>query len=304
MPQCTVADVLTKAMSVLGDPQGEVTQEIFDDFGTSYLDLLQLLMKISSPEVTREVYFTVKANTGIIDPRSLGVPDFAEPVQLWERSPVASIGVVSLTDGTPISVTFASPPPSSQVELQGVVGVPGWVNRDWWLTPTGGNTATLNGSVTCGSDGTGGVAMYSQSPFRPMVLSDTSPFAGSQVLGSALGSYVWENGFIYVPAANVDIQVWIEYLINAAPPTSGEIGLVEGRELNFLAYATAAYFAPKRAIPQGPDITMRAFGESGLPDGTGGMLRALIVPILHQQQNLPRRSGKFRPRRTPFPFLA
>lgn len=291
-------------MSVLGDPNGEITQEIFDDFGTAYLDLLQLLMKISSPEVTREVYFTVKANTGVIDPRSLGVVDFAEPTQLWERAPVSSVAVVSLTDGTPISITLASPPPSSQIELQGIVGVPGWVNRDWWITPTGGNTCTLNGSVTCGSNGTGGVAMFSNSPFSPMARQDTAPFAGTQQLGSTLGYYVWENGFIYVPACNNDIQVWIEYLINATPPTSGDIGLVEGRELNALAYATAAYFAPKRAIPQGPQIKMDAFGESGRPNGSGGMFRELIIPILQEQQNTPRRSGKFRPRRTPFPFIA
>lgn len=303
MADCTVADVLTKAQSVLGDPDGEITQELVDDYGTTYGDLMACLMKISSPEVTREVYYTVPANTGVIDPSSLGVTDFGEPQQMWERGNVSSVNVTGFTDGTPITITLAASVSSAQIELNGIQGVPDWVNRDWYITPAGGNNYTLNGSVACGSAGTGGTAMFSADSFIKMFNQDVMPMAGPPVVGSVLGFWRWTNGKIYVPGANEPRQVWIEYLADDTPPASGPIGLCQGRELNFLAYGTAARFAPKRQIVMGPQIGQWAYGPSGEPDGSGGMLRELLVPIMQQQAQLPMRMGLFRRRRTQFPFI-
>ncbi len=193
MPEITVADVITKAMSVLGDPSGEVTQEIVDDFGTSYLDVMNVYEKIGAPDILRDIYYTVPENTGAISADSL-VDDFGEPFQLWERGNVSTAAITSTTDGTPITVTFAGAVPSPpQLELQGIQGVPSWVNRDWFITVTGASTCTLNGSVLCGSDGTGGTAQWSNENFTRMVPSGPTPLAGPNLAQAAFGIWRWQD---------------------------------------------------------------------------------------------------------------
>lgn len=309
MSICQVSDVITKAAALLGDSLGQITSGIFDDFGTTYGDLINCLNKIAVPTIVREVYYTLPAFTTVIDPASLGVTDFAQPQQMWERGNVATAAITSFNGTpTPMVVTFATgTPPSAQVELTGIIGnggatMPTWVNRDWYITKTGSNTASLNGSVTCGISGTGGTVAWSSDTFVPMYTMDYTPMAGPQNPASILGTWRWENGRIYVPAANVPRQVWIQYIASPNPPASGPIGLCDGRELNFLAFGTAARFAPKLQMVMGPQLMATAYGDSGDADGSGGLLRELLVPQMLQNQNVQRRSGLFRRRRTGGPM--
>lgn len=299
MADCQVSDVIAKAIAVLGDELGQITQGIFDDYGTSYLDVINLLNKISAPEITRETYYTVPANTTVLFPSLLGVTDFAEPQKLEERGNVSSAAVTSVTGTYPVTVTFPGPVPAApQIELSGVANVPSWINRDWYITVTGSNTATLNGAVMpTGFSGTGGSASWSVDTFVLMYDRDYEPFAGPNVARDVLGYWNWQNGKIYFPAASTPRQIWIQYLASPVAPASGPIGLCGGRELNFLAYGTAARFAPKRNMPQGPQLASWAYGPSGEADGSGGMLRDLINPIMLQNQGVQRRSKLFRRRR-------
>lgn len=309
MADCSVADVLTNAMSILGDSFGEVTQEIQNDFQTAYGDLMACLIKLNSQEVQREVYYTLPANTNVVFPSSLGVTDFAEPQQVWERGNVQSLAVASTTDGTPITVTLSAPGTPGQtgarVELNGIQGVPGYVNRDWFITVLNSTQFTLNGSVACGSNGTGGSCMTSVSGWLPMANMDVTPLgAAIAAQGNILGSWRWTDNAIYVPGALEDRQLWIEYLADETAPVSGVIGLCDGRELNFLSYATAARFAPKRQLVMGPYCQQTAYGPTGEPDGSGGMLRQLLIPIWKQRQQLPREQGRYRRRRSFIPVTS
>ncbi len=304
MSSCTVGDCITLAQSLLGDSLGQLTADIMQDFGSAYNDLINQANTLGLPAIVREVYKTVDPLTTVIDPASLGITDFAQPSQLWQRQNVSTLAITSLNGMvTPMVVTFSGPVPASgQVELTGMIGVggatlPTWVNRDWYITATGSNTASLNGSVTCGVNATGGSAAWSNDTFTEMKSTDYSPQAGPQNPQGNLSTWRWENGRIYINACQVPIQVWIQYLASPDAPASGEIGLFDGREKNFLAYATAARFAPKRQIAQGPQLMMDAYGPSGEPDGSGGMLRALINPQMLQNQVTQRRSGLYRRRR-------
>lgn len=289
-------------MSLIGDSDGEISQEIVNDFGTAYSDLISMLLKIAAPEIVREVYYTLPANTNVLFPSQLGVSDFSEPQQLYERGNVSSTAISSVDDGTPISITVAGlpQPTNGRVELNNIPNVPPWLNRDWFITITGANTFTLNGSVATGVGGqlaTTGSVMWSPETFESMGIVDITPpniAPGSQVLGS----WRWVEGTIYFPnVSNEPRQLWIEYLADTTPPVSGTIGLLNGRELKFLSHATAAHFAPKRQLPMGPQLAAWAYGPSGEADGSGGFLRQLIVPVLKQKNQLPRRSGLFRLRR-------
>jgi hypothetical protein len=305
MPDVTVQDVLNDAMSLFGDADGEISQELFNDFQTAYSELMDQLMLIASPEVQREVYYSLPANTNVLFPSQLGVTDFAEPQQIWERGNIQTATIASVTDGTPITVLVTpavTPAPSDgRVELNGVPSVPAYVNRDWFITATGTpGQFTLNGSITTGAGGvlaTAGQVMWSSDDFKKMTSIDVRP-PGNVASPSELGSWRWTNNAIYFPSgANTARQLWIEYLADESAPPSGTIGLLNGRELKFLSHATAANFCPKRQMPQGPALTMKAYGPSGQADASGGLLRLLINPVLKQKNQLPKRSGMFRLRR-------
>jgi hypothetical protein len=304
MADCTVADILTDAMSQLGDPDAELTQELFADFETAYSELMSALLKFAAPEIQREVYYTVPANTNLLFPIQLGVTDFAEPSQIWERGSVGTTSITSITDGSPITIVTAGGLSGSNlhVELNSVPGVPNWVNRDWYLTATGAaNTYTLNGSISTGVGGvlaTSGNVMWSSDQWQKMRQIDILPPAQIPILGEYLGAWFWQDRIIYFPnVSSLPRQVWIEYLADETPPAVGTVGLLDGREKKFLSHATAAHFAPKRQMPQGAQCAAWAYGPSGQPDSTGGFLRELILPVLKQKNSLPRRSQPYRLRR-------
>lgn len=311
MSSCTVSDVITLAQSLLGDKLVQLTADIFEDFATAYGDLINQSNTLALSAIVREVYYTLPANTTVIEPAFLGVTDFAQPQQLWQRqnvssAPLVASGGISLTAGIPVEIHFpgAAPQAGGQIELTGIQGIggavmPTWINRDWYVSAgSDANSLRLNGSITPGVNGTAGSASWSNDTFTKMTSTDYTPQAGpqNQQMGN-LSTWRWENGKIYVNPCESPIQVWIQYLASPDAPASGEIGLYDGREKNFLAYATAARFAPKRQIAQGPQLMADAYGPSGEPDGSGGMLRALINPQMLQNQVTQRRSGLFRRRR-------
>lgn len=306
MADVQVSDVLNDSMSLLGDPDGEITQEILADFGTAYTELMDAALLIAAPEIQREVYYTLPANTGVLFPTLLGVNDFAQPSQIYERGNVQSVNIVSITDGTPLTVvTSALPSPTDgRVEISGATGpvpLPGYVNRDWFITLTGvPNTFKLNGSIATGIGGVianAGMVNWSSDGFIKMNQVDVQP-PEAPPTPQNLGVWRWADRFIYFPnGASQPRQLWIEYLADETPPAAGIIGLFNGRELKFLSHATAAHFAPKRQLPMGPQLAAWAYGPSGQADMTGGLCRSLLNPVLKQKNALPRRSGLFRMRR-------
>lgn len=303
MADCTVSDVLTDAMSLLGDADGEITQELVSDFNTAYSELNGCLLKINAQEIQRELYFTLPANTNVVFASQLGVSDFGEPQQIWERGSVSTANITSIVDGTPITVNVdvMPSPVDGRVELNSVPNVPAWVNRDWFITKTGATQFTLNGSISTGVGGTlasSGKVMWSPEQWLPMKQPDFLPATTSSPAPDVLGSWKWEDNILYFPqGANLPRQLWIQYLANGTPPASGVIGIANGRELKFLSHATAAHFAPKRQMVMGPQLQAIAYGPSGEPDATGGLLRQLIKPIELQQQQMPRQMGRYRRRR-------
>ncbi len=311
MSTCQVSDVEILAVNLLGDVSNQITSDIGTYFKVAYGDLINLLNKTAQPTITREVYYTLPANTTVVDPAFFGVTDFAQPQQIWQRQNVSTTPITSLAGNvTPMVVTFSGAVPAvAQVELTGMLGVggatlPTWLNRDWYITKTGSNTASLNGSFQCGISATGGSAAWSNDTFRKMNNPDYSPLAGPQTPDGTLNIWRWENGRIYVNACSVPTQLWIQYLASPNPPASGEIGLCDGRELNFLAYATGGRFGVKYQMVMGPSLMQSAYGDMGQPDGSDGLLRELIVPQMLQNQNVQRRSGLFRRRRNGIPMWA
>ena len=308
MAQVTVDEVLGDAQVLLGDAAGAITQNLLTFYRMAYMELIQMLIKINAQEVTREIYYTLPAYTNVVFPEQLGATDFAEPQQIWERGAVNQVEIATITDGNPISVQLTAPMPDglgTHIEINNSPAPP-TVNRDWYITPTGADTFTLNGSYALGftSPAAGGNVMFSAQTFQPMQNVDVMPLSQTPALNLVLGSWRWTENAIYVPGSTEDRQLWIQYLANDTAPEVGTIGLCEGRERGFLAYATAARFAMgARQMPVGPGYMLTAYGPKGEADGSGGLLRQLLVPILRQQQQLPRRMEPIRPRRGIAPVI-
>jgi hypothetical protein len=259
--------------------------------------MISLALKLGLPEIQREVYYTLPANTGVLFPSSLGVNDFSEPVRVWERGGLTTVAVTATVDGTPIQVTTATPHgrgTGDRVELNNIASVPGWVNRDWLITVIDPSNVQLNGSILTGITGTGGTMMFSRDRFTLVNPAQTIP---SQDQRQTLGVYQWQNGAMWFVGSSEARQLKIEYLATSDAPLSGVIGFANGNELNYLKHATAAHFAPKRQMPQGPQLKMDAYGPSGEPDGGGGLLRSLMLPMFKQKQSIPKQPRSFRRRR-------
>lgn len=299
MASCTVADIIADAQTYLGesDPaNGEFTAAYLTPFfGAAYREMYNLMMKWQLPFVKRDVYFVLPADTNVIVPSQLGVTDFDEPEQLWERGSVTQVNITGVTNATPVVVTApgASIASNQEITISGVVGPVG-VNGLWFGTQSG-NNVTLNGSVAGGAYVSGGVLAYSTDIFAPMRPVDVLPQI-NQALDTALLLWAWQNDRLYFTGANQARQLWIRYISSGAAPVSGDIGVDNCRD--FLANRTAGLAAAARdLVPRAQELNTLALGTSMQSDGSGGMLRDAMIPKLLEKQLVPKRQGPFRPRR-------
>lgn len=105
----------------------------------------------------------------------------------------------------------------------------------------------------------------------------------------------WRNTTFEFVGAVVARQIKIEYSTSGSCPNSGTIGF-DG-SYNWFVYRTASLAGRTRDEDRALQYTLDAVGKSGQADGTGGMLLALVSPMLKQTQLIPHRRLPFRPRR-------
>jgi hypothetical protein len=114
-----------------------------------------------------------------------------------------------------------------------------------------------------------------------------------------LGYWKWEGDIFHFIGATTARQLKIEHSVSGVAPTSGTIALDNSR--SFLALATAAHIAASPICGQdalAASLRVRAYGQSQLPDGTGGAMFLFLQPMGKEAQKRPVRPGRFRPRRS------
>ncbi len=222
MADPTISEVNTLVAQLLGDPLVEVfdaaTQQPF--IGIAYRELWDLMMNWDLQKTNRQAYVTIPANTSSMTPTAMGISDFGEPDELWERGSAAE----------------------------------GW---------------------------------------RPMQSTD---FIIDTTPKPTIAMWAWENDtFYFVPATGVR-YLRIAYSTSGTCPTSGSVGI--DNSLNFLAVRAASFLASRNGNPaEGERLKREALGPTGEADGSGGILRSLVLPMLREKQNRPKRPGPFRRRR-------
>lgn len=292
----TVNDVLTGAQSLLGDTAAEVytTSMLSAFFGDAYREMYDLFVSWKLGVIQRDAYFVVPAYTSIVTPVSVGINDIWEPRRMWECATGTSVGISSIANTTPIQVTTAGSLPFSNNSIVYLYDVttPSSLNDRWFATVTGSNTFTLNGTQASGV-GNNGIVLYTSDTFSEISQKETLPqFQPS----TSLGYWKWQADAFYFIGATQDRLVWVQYDVSGYPPVSGAIGVANS--LNFLKYRTAAKAAESRdELARAQRLNLEALGKNMVPDGSGGYLRALALPIQKQQQFTHGRKLPFRPRR-------
>jgi hypothetical protein len=106
----------------------------------------------------------------------------------------------------------------------------------------------------------------------------------------------WEGDmFYFVPATSARL-LKIEYSASALAPSIGNLVLIDGAK-EFLSVRTASLIAPTRGMPElGQQLAHMALGPTLQADGSGGLLRQLVNPMLKEKQKRAVRPQSFRPR--------
>ena len=114
--------------------------------------------------------------------------------------------------------------------------------------------------------------------------------------GSDIVYWQWRDDTFWFRPATGTRQLKIEYESSGAAPSSGAIGIDDS--LDFLAYQSAAYAAQSLGMKDRYIALKReAVGPTGQADGSGGLLRDLLVPMSKEKQKRTYQPGRFRARR-------
>lgn len=121
--------------------------------------------------------------------------------------------------------------------------------------------------------------------------------AGTLPQADSSGRLVWwkweQDTFYFIGSPSARLLKF-EYSASSTPPAIGATVSVDGCK-DFLAVRTASLIAPTRGMPDlGMDLTRKALGPSMEPDGTGGLLRQLVNPMLKEKQKRPARPQPYR----------
>jgi len=304
---CTSQNVFDASRGFLNDT-AVTGGEIFTNtalqpyFAETYRKMFNCLMG-SSKRVQRVVYLNFPALTTVLNPATYNIPDMAEPEMVEERPAQASIAITSTSITTPIVVTA---PGHGLIigstvggQISGVAGTTApW--GQWFFDVIDANTFSLNGSMTDGVAGMGGIATIQSSVgWNEVFPIDLSAQGLDGLPSSYLEVYLWLNEqFRFRGCTNIQ-QLRITYWASGTPPTNTSLNINIDNCIDFLSVATAAGGAYSRGwSPRGDELYARAYGAGG-EQCTGGLLGDFIrIQVASMQRGPQRRRLPFRPRRT------
>lgn len=297
MPDTTVAEVLTYAAALLGDPDQDVYTDavLTPRFGTAYRDMYRLMDNWGLPKINRVGYFNLSAHNNVLTPTQAGISDLGAPIAIWERGSLTTASISAATDASPIVLTVDDSTGFSTNDgatVDGVSGPTGRINGKWYISVSG-SSVTLNGSVAAGTYSSGGTLTRSDEDFVEMARVRRVPEEDPQ---QDLNFWEWRDDVFFFRPSTEQRQLRIEYESSGTAPSSGSIGIDDSKD--FLAHRTAGLTAPSYGEPQqGQILTQLALGPSMQADGSGGFLRDLFLNDLQEKQNRQRRPQPFRRRR-------
>lgn len=260
-------------------------------------------MSFGSNRIRREWYDYIAAYQSFLDPfaATSGVVDLGEPEVVEERNVGTSGAITSISAQTPIQVTTTSAhglASNQDVIIAGVVSNVSTnnsrANGRWYITVISSTVFSLNGSVTNGDTGTGGIFSYSSDKFTTV---DPLDRLTDRDITDRLLDYVWEEDVFKFRGATTARQLRIQYIASGSPPTNSSTVLGIDNCQNFLETATAGYAAASIGWDSmAARLFGMAYGPKGEGDASGGMLRDFINSQVLKAQRKQRTMGT--PRRS------
>lgn len=242
-----VSQIYAAAAAQLGDDTQAVwTNAVLQaHYVIAYSELFRALEMAQSPRIRREAYYNLPANTGYLDPVTVGLTNVGQIEAIDERGGITTVAITGALPATPaagqaqITVTAHPFHTGQQITVSGVAGVSDDINDIWSITASDANHVLLNGCTCSGTfSGAGGVASASGEQFVP-VSRDDNLFDVNVAPSGVLGRYAWEEDIIRFQPANVIRQVRISYTLSGNAPTATIASVGVDDSLTFLGLATA-----------------------------------------------------------------
>jgi len=260
----------------------------------------------ASKRVQPNVRVVLPANTTVLIPTTAGIVDFGEPELIEERMAGTQIAIASTDTSTPIDVTTVAPhglgPNGSMIEgaISGVLGTSApWGN--WFVTVTGTNTFSLNGSASDGIAGTGG-AFYSatSAEFTEVWPIDFANGLDGQPQG-VLGCYLWSNNRLQFRGCTGAVELRITYYATGTVPSNVNYQIAVDNCRDFLAYGVASTAAASQGWDSRAErYRNKAYGDPTHPDELALIDLFYMGQVLADQRGPARRQLPFRDRRYKF----
>ncbi len=296
----TKTNVLDAARFYLGDDLvsgGQIfTNTILEQpFNMAYRELFRALQGVANPRVRREAFYTLPAYTTVLAPATASITDMGELEYIEERGGMTNVAITNAVNGAGFVTITAAGHPFSTGDIAVIYGILGMVSANgmYGVTVSSSSAFTLNGAVGPKTYVSGGIASKSTEPFLPMTQRDR---IGTYTTGGTLLSeYAWFEDVLHFPICTAARQLRIAYISSAADIVA--VGDTTGIDdsLDFLALRTAGLAASSRgAFNRAEELNGMAIGV--VADGTGGILRELVVAGVRAMQANPTRRPPFRER--------
>ena len=299
MADCTIEDIFDDAAKLLGDHDGEnFTQTVLSPYRLRpYGEIYGLMVQLGLPLPEREVHLIVPAFTTKIQPADEGLVDFSVASEIFERAKGQQLAISSIGGGPPATVETSAAHGLALGTWVTVTGArPTSLNAATFVVPVTDTTFQAPGLPT-GVDYAGGGMYVNVSSEEFKQVTDNWPDrAGSQSVGSSLRNFRDTGGAIeFLPCSN-DREIRLRYKASSVCPESGSLGINNARE--FMSTAVAALAASSNGMPErGRELAQQAYGPSGEADGSGGLLRLLLLPLVHSKNDTRKRPQPFRAKR-------
>ena len=303
----TVQQAYSRARLHLGDERDQVyhNEVLEPDLDTAYGEMFSVLDLYNNKKTQREAHFDLPARTTFLDPATLGLSNFGEPIDLRERTFDVSFTVTAVdTTSTPgVIITLSASHPWSdgqEVVVYLVGGVSDDINDNWVVDVSGlaVNQVKLLGSTATGSFTSGGVVSSSTESWSAPLEASIVPPNLRDITGRSVGIYQWRGDIFRFPQINEARQIKIVYSISGSAPIKPTASLGVDDSLRFLSYRMASTAGYKKGHQLAGTYERMAIGDNGNADGTGGFLAQLVglgIQTLQNERHGPRR---WRQRRT------
>ncbi len=297
----SVSSIAEEVRSILADVRvtgGKLysTEILLRPIQSAVRDAFALLRVVGGARIMTTAYIKLPASQMVIDPRSAGLKDIVEPVNLKQRTGITFLTVTTAAkSGKNLEITCGAHGLTGTVfvTLNDISGFP-LANGLWTATVSGPTTMTV-----LGCDVTGAWAVDASkvnqvcvgaNQFSDMELAtsinDRVNHNGGSLSDTSPSLWSFETARIMTPPVNVDRQLQLRYYSSREVPefTTDVVEIPDS--LNFLATLSAANVTFTRMPTISAELRQTVWGSNGAErTAQGGLARQLVMAMLKAESN-------------------